>query len=85
MRPSACIKMRIFVLVTAVAVIGCGSSYKSCQEMYVDCQDIGGSCTKGYPGCDVYGKASCGTCLECCLAGTPYPPKCKCHKCGFTE
>jgi len=47
------------------------------------CQNLGGGCTRGYPGCDVYGKASCGTCLECCLAGIPYPPKCKCRKCGF--
>lgn len=67
----------------AVAMLGCGSSYKTCEDMYVECQTLGGGCTRGYPGCDVYGKASCGTCLECCQAGIPYPPKCKCRKCGF--
>jgi hypothetical protein len=56
---------------------------KTCSDMFVDCQDIDGKCLTGYPGCDVYGKTSCGRCLEACNAGTPYPPECKCRSCGF--
>src|SRR5688572_20569371 len=70
-------------MIMTLGGFGCGGAVKTCEEMYVDCQSLGGGCTRGYPGCDVYGKASCGTCLECCLAGIPYPPKCKCRKCGF--
>lgn len=73
----------IIGIAMAIVAAGCGGSYKTCEEMYVECQNLGGGCTKGYPGCDVYGKASCGSCLECCLAGIPYPPKCKCRRCGF--
>lgn len=66
---------------------GGGSShrYETCEDMYDRCQEIGGKCTKGYPGCDRFGQTSCGTCLEACKAGAAYPPECKCRKCGFME
>lgn len=85
MRPTADMRSMapLWGMAAILAAVGCGASVKTCEDMYVDCQNLGGGCTRGYPGCDVYGKASCGTCLECCLAGIPYPPKCKCRKCGF--
>lgn len=64
---------------------GASGSYKTCTDMYEKCQEIGGKCTSGYPGCDVYGQTSCGRCLDACKAGTAYPPECKCRSCGFTE
>ena len=73
----------LIAMAVAMALTGCSSAQKSCYDMYVECQNINGKCTRGYPGCDVYGKASCGTCLECCLNGVRYPAPCKCHKCGF--
>ena len=59
--------------------------YKTCSDMYFTCQEMGGFCTKKYPGCDTWGQSACGTCYENCQAGTRYPKKCKCGKCGFTE
>jgi hypothetical protein len=73
----------LVAVVFAAALAGCSSPQKSCYDMYAECQNINGKCTRGYPGCDVYGKASCGTCLECCLEGITYPKPCNCRKCGF--
>ncbi|MFT3766697.1 MAG: hypothetical protein QM820_14455 [Minicystis sp.] len=56
---------------------------KTCTDMFDACQDIGGGCTKGYPGCDKYGQSSCGTCFKACKSGASYPPACRCHECGF--
>lgn len=63
---------------------GCTPS-KTCADMFDACQDIDGKCTKGYPGCDVYGSTSCVSCRAACQARTAYPPACKCSSCGFTE
>jgi hypothetical protein len=56
---------------------------KTCTDMFVDCQEIGGKCITGYPGCDVYGHTSCSSCRDACQSGAPYPPACKCRSCGF--
>lgn len=61
---------------------GC-SPAKTCTDMFVECQAIGGKCVTGYPGCDKYGKTSCGRCLEACNDDKPYPPECRCRSCGF--
>lgn len=58
---------------------------KKCAEMFERCNDIGGECTKAYPGCDTWGKSACRSCQEACMAGVQYPPKCHCGSCGFTE
>jgi hypothetical protein len=60
-----------------------GCAPKTCTDMFVDCQDIGGKCITGYPGCDVYGHTSCESCRDACQTGAPYPPACKCRSCGF--
>jgi hypothetical protein len=64
---------------------GATGSYKTCSDMYFACQEIGGRCTRGYPGCDRFGQSSCGTCYEACQTGTAYPKACRCNSCGFTE
>lgn len=67
----------------AIPNAGATGSYKTCADMYNDCQDIGGRCKKGYPGCDRFGQSSCGTCYQACQAGSSYPKACRCHSCGF--
>jgi len=63
----------------------CASAQKTCLDMHDACQDIGGNCTKAYPGCDTYGSSACKSCFDACEKGNPYPSKCKCKSCGFTE
>ncbi|MGK4001146.1 hypothetical protein WMF31_00875 [Sorangium sp. So ce1036] len=62
---------------------GSCSPSKDCYDFFADCQDIGGKCTVGYPGCDKYGRTPCRTCLAACLVDKPYPPACNCYSCGF--
>jgi hypothetical protein len=64
---------------------GATVTYKTCSDMYFTCQEIGGFCTKKYPGCNTWGQSACGTCYENCQAGARYPKECKCSSCGFTE
>lgn len=66
-----------------IATGGASGAYRTCVDMFVACQLIGGGCTRGYPGCDRYGQTSCGTCLEACLSGASYPPACQCYAWGF--
>lgn len=61
---------------------GCSPS-KDCYDMYADCEDIGGSCIRGFPGCDVHGSSACKSCFTACLSDVPYPPACNCSSCGF--
>jgi hypothetical protein len=56
---------------------------RTCVDMFDKCQDIGGECTKAYPGCDTYGSSACRSCFDACKSGAAYPPKCKCTSCGF--
>jgi hypothetical protein len=64
---------------------GATVSYKTCADMYNDCQEIGGGCTRGFPGCDKWGQSSCGTCYKACMVHIAYPKACRCNSCGFTE
>lgn len=61
---------------------GCSPS-KDCYDMFDDCEDIGGKCIVGFPGCDIHGSSPCRTCLDACLNDRPYPSQCNCRKCGF--
>jgi hypothetical protein len=56
---------------------------KTCTDMFVDCQEIGGKCITGYPGCDKWGHTPCESCRDACQKETQYPPACKCSSCGF--
>lgn len=62
---------------------GATGSYRTCEDMFIDCAAIGGGCTRGFPGCSSYGLTPCGACLKACKAGVPYPPACRCFSCGF--
>ncbi len=64
---------------------GATGSYKTCSNMYFDCTEKGGACTKGFPGCNKWGESSCNSCYKACQANVPYPKACRCNSCGFTE
>jgi hypothetical protein len=63
----------------------CYGAQKTCLDMFDACQDIGGECTKAYPGCDTYGSSACKSCFNACERGDSYPSKCMCKSCGFTQ
>ncbi|WP_438005066.1 hypothetical protein WME89_40980 [Sorangium sp. So ce321] len=58
---------------------GSCSPSKTCTDMFVDCQDKGGSCTRLV---DRWGTTLCRACQEDCLAKIPYRYT-DCYKCGF--
>lgn len=68
--------------VSQTLMAGCSPS-KDCYDMFEDCEDIGGRCIVGFPGCDIHGSSPCRTCLVACLDDKPYPPQCNCRQCGF--
>ena len=56
---------------------------KACEDMFADCEALGGGCTKGFPGCSTFGLSPCGACLKACKADVSYPKACRCLSCGF--
>lgn len=60
-----------------------GCTSKDCYDMFEDCEDIGGRCIVGFPGCDVHGSSPCKSCFAACLDDRPYPSQCNCRQCGF--
>jgi hypothetical protein len=54
-RPLALIAMVVSLILT-----GCSSPQKSCYDMYAECQNINGKCTRGY-GCGSFGTVEIST------------------------